>query len=86
MSVSVEVSVFKRFSGRTLRNAFGKKRRVFKMEPKKPFSAVFEKTGLDKNPKIRRKVARIARKVMKKKGRGSSSSGSVEESGDEGVP
>lgn len=53
-----------------------RKRKAFRMEPKNPYDSLFKNSGLDKDPKIRRKVARIAKRAMKRKGRGSTSSGS----------
>ena len=49
-----------------------KKKKPFKVIAKKDYQRLFETTGLDKDVKIRKKVAKLARKAMRKKAKGSS--------------
>lgn len=49
-----------------------KKKKPFKVIAKKDYQRLFETTGLDKDVKIRKKVAKLVRKAMRKKAKGSS--------------
>ena len=53
-----------------------KKKKSFKVGGKQEYGALFAGTGLDKDSRTRKKVSRLARRALKKKSRGSSSTDS----------
>ena len=59
-----------------------KKRKIFKVKGKKDYGSLFDGTGLDKDAKIRRKVSKLAKKALKKRSKGSSSTDSDESMGE----
>ena len=61
-----------------------KKKKVFKVRGKKEYSALFEGTGLDKDAKVRRRVSKLAKRALKKRSKGSSSTDSDESMGELG--
>ncbi|CAK8995495.1 unnamed protein product [Durusdinium trenchii] len=62
-----------------------KKKKSFKVTGKKDYGSLFAGTGLDKDAKTRKKVSRLARRALKKKSKGFSSTDSGESTGELGA-
>ena len=58
-----------------------KKKKSFKVKGRKEYGTLFGGTGLDQDPKTRKKVSRLARKAVKKKGKGSKRKGQEQREG-----